>query len=115
MAMREHVDRIGAIRDRIRALLEDERRRLNEQIRSYPTPIPRCDQQFNHLIARREGVCSEMARLDAAGSRAAADDGGAWLDAFIAASACLEADAKLRLKAALCEGPVAEVPHVPGS
>jgi hypothetical protein len=25
------------------------RRRLAEEIRSYPTPIPRCDAQFNHL------------------------------------------------------------------
>jgi hypothetical protein len=25
------------------------RQRLAEEIRSYPTPIPRCDAQFNHL------------------------------------------------------------------
>jgi len=29
--------------------LRDVRRWLAEEIRSYPTPIPRCDAQFNHL------------------------------------------------------------------
>ncbi len=105
MAMHEHVDGIASIRDRIRALLEDERQRLQTEIRSYPTPIPRCDQQFNHLIARRELVGSDLARLDAAA------DNGEGPDRFIDSFACLDPEARLRLKAALGELPIAEMPH----
>jgi hypothetical protein len=105
MAMHEHVDGMASIRARIRALLEDERQRLQAEIRSYPTPIPRCDQQFNHLIARRELVCSDLARLDAAA------DNGKGPDGFIDSFACLDPEAKLRLKAALGALPIAEMPH----
>ena len=27
---------------------------LADEIRSYPTPIPRCDAQFNHLVGQRD-------------------------------------------------------------
>jgi len=50
------------------------RERLAEEIRDYPTPIPRCDAQFNHLyeqlgrLARDleaiEGEKSERARVE---------------------------------------------------
>jgi len=36
------------------------RNRLNEEIRNYPTPIPRCDAQFNHLYERREGIVRDL-------------------------------------------------------
>jgi vacuolar-type H+-ATPase subunit I/STV1 len=43
--------------------------RLDAEIRAYPTPIPRCDAQFNHLLEERdrirrllEEVSSEEAR-----------------------------------------------------
>jgi hypothetical protein len=97
--------RLGALRDRIRAVLEGERRQVHEEIRAYPTPIPRCDQQFNHLIERRELLAAELARLDAtAGAGAPVPDGGASLDAFISSSACLAPDFKLQLQALLHEG-----------
>jgi len=113
--MTEAIDRVGAIRERIRAALENERQRLQEEIRSYPTPIPRCDQQFNHLIDRRELLSSELSRLETAGS-SAAGDGGASLEAFIDSSACLDAGTKSRLKAALHqEESVVEMPHAADS
>lgn len=90
--------------DRVKACLESERERLRAEIRAYPTPIPRCDAQFNHLIERRERLFQELARLDAARSSAAADDGGIRVEEFIDASGCLDDDAKLRLKSALSEG-----------
>ena len=46
-----------------RHLLEEEKRRLDEEIRAYPTPIPRCDAQFNHLFERRAEVVRELERL----------------------------------------------------
>jgi hypothetical protein len=33
-----------------RQMLEARRQALDEEIRAYPTPIPRCDAQFNHLF-----------------------------------------------------------------
>jgi hypothetical protein len=105
--------RFAALRDRVRALLEGERQRLQEEIRTYPTPIPRCDQQFNHLIARRELLFSALGRLDAVASLASADHGDAWLDAFIDSSG-LEAHLKLRLRAAASQRTVAERSRVAG-
>ncbi len=111
--MNDRADRFAARRDRVRALLQGERQRLQEEIRTYPTPIPRCDQQFNHLIARRELLFSALGRLDAPASVASADDGDAWLDAFIDSSA-LETEFKLRLRAAVSQATVAKSPHVAG-
>ena len=48
MAAPQRVDR--------RRLLEEEKRRLDAEIRAYPTPIPRCDAQFNHLFEERERI-----------------------------------------------------------
>jgi hypothetical protein len=30
--------------------------RLEAEIRAYPTPIPRCDAQFNHLMEERDRI-----------------------------------------------------------
>ena len=43
--------------------LEEERRRLDAEIRAYPTPIPRCDAQFNALFERREAIARELDAL----------------------------------------------------
>jgi len=56
MAAPQRVDR--------RRLLEEEKRRLDAEIRAYPTPIPRCDAQFNHLFERRKEIVRELERLD---------------------------------------------------
>ena len=89
--------------DMVKACLESERERVHAEIRAYPTPIPRCDAQFNHLIEQRDRLFQELSRLDAARSSAAADDAAARVEAFIEASGCLDDDAKLRLKSALSE------------
>jgi hypothetical protein len=43
--------------------LEEEKRRLDAEIRDYPTPIPRCDAQFNALFERRDAIVRELAQL----------------------------------------------------
>ena len=48
-----------------RTKLEQERRRLDEEIRAYPTPIPRCDAQFNHLFERRARIVAAIEALTA--------------------------------------------------
>ncbi len=118
MTTEEQGPRVAATQDRIRALLERERQQLLDEIRTYPTPIPRCDQQFNHLIAQRDLLAQALARLDAAaGHGVPASERGARLDAFLDSCGCLDADLKLRLQAALRESPLgtAKTLHVPGT
>jgi hypothetical protein len=53
--------------------LQAEKQRLYEEIRSYPTPIAGCDQQFNDLLERQARVIAELRRVttsaNAAGTR----------------------------------------------
>jgi hypothetical protein len=37
---------------------------LNQEIRSYPTPIARCDEQLTDLLERRSRVVDELRRLE---------------------------------------------------
>jgi len=47
-------------------------RELDGQIREYPTPIPRCDAQFNHLYEQRASALRELGALRNATSPQAA-------------------------------------------
>ena len=102
--MDRHVDLVRAW-ESVRSQLESERSRIVEEIRAYPTPIPRCDEQFNHLIRRRERLSEELTRLeDAARSTASAD--ASRLEAFIDSSQCLDDNVRSRLKSALREASI---------
>lgn len=76
--------------DKVREHLEDERYRISREMVQYPTPIPACDQDFNHLLAEREQVNEELARLEqyAARSHSAAEPLAA-IDEFIQSSPCI--------------------------
>ncbi len=37
---------------------------INAEIRNYPTPIPRCDAQFNHLLEQQARLSRELEQLD---------------------------------------------------
>ena len=39
------------------------KRSLDDEIRSYPTPIPRCDAQFNHAYAQRARLAALLQRI----------------------------------------------------
>jgi hypothetical protein len=56
------------------------RKRLAEEIRSYPTPIPRCDAQFNHLYEQQGRLARDLERFSA--------DGPAreWVERFVASA-----------------------------
>ena len=43
--------------------LENEKRRINEEIRTYPTPIAGCDAQFNYLLEEQARIVKELDRL----------------------------------------------------
>jgi len=71
----------------VRKQLEDERYRIAREIGQYPTPIPACDQDYNHMLAERERLNEELARLEEAERRSAtAADPRAAIDEFIRSS-----------------------------
>ncbi|HKW37444.1 MAG TPA: hypothetical protein VJO54_06520 [Burkholderiales bacterium] len=41
------------------------RERLAGEIRTYPTPIPRCDAQFNHLYEQQGRLLRDLDRIEA--------------------------------------------------
>jgi hypothetical protein len=43
--------------------VEDRKRSVEEEIRNYPAPIPRCDAQFNHLMDQRTKLSQQLSRL----------------------------------------------------
>ncbi len=45
------------------AALETQLARTYEEISSYPTPIPACDEQFNYLLEKRDQLLRELAQL----------------------------------------------------
>lgn len=47
----------------LRASLEERRKQLDEEIRAYPTPIPRCDAQFNFLMEERSRIVRSLEAL----------------------------------------------------
>jgi hypothetical protein len=51
--------------EELRTRLEARRRRLDDEIRAYPTPIPRCDAQFNHLFEQRARIVAAIEALAA--------------------------------------------------
>ena len=56
---------IDSVLETITEHLEDERHRVNEEIRNYPAPIPACDAQFNYLLEERVRIAQELAGLKA--------------------------------------------------
>lgn len=47
-----------------RQQLEAERIRLNAEIGAYPSPIPACDAQFNHLLDKRTRLATALTLFD---------------------------------------------------
>jgi len=54
---------LTSICQELRDYLQRERRLVDEQIRTYPTPIPRCDVQFNDLYERRTRLSQALQRV----------------------------------------------------
>jgi len=51
--------------EEVRRELIRAKRLIDEEIRSYPTPIPRCDAQFNHLYEQQARLARELDRIGA--------------------------------------------------
>lgn len=83
--------------DRIRAHLEDRMRRVRDEIRSYPAPIPACDAQYNFLLEQREALTDELHRLREL--MGGGDGTGVSVEAFLDQCASLDDEARRTLRA----------------
>jgi hypothetical protein len=87
---------------KIRTYLEKEKERIYEEIRSYPRPIPACDQQFNFLLEERTRIAGELQRLDEAFQPSlTGSDALARIDEFIGASSALDDTARKEIRSFL--------------
>jgi hypothetical protein len=106
--------RLELLRVALRDLLLRVKRAVDDEIRSYPTPIPRCDAQFNFLYEQRSRISLFLARTDVVVK--ADDDSNKSIDilAEFVASAPFGGDAteqalRERIKAALSRAAPAPV------
>jgi hypothetical protein len=74
-------DRLETLALELRRWLSGARTVLAGEIRSYPTPIPRCDAQFNYLVEQRDRLSRLATDLDLALERR---DGGVALRSVLA-------------------------------
>jgi len=63
-------DRLRSLAAELRDFVLGAKRALDEELRSYPTPIPRCDAQFNHAYEQRARLAALLHRIDAPADRA---------------------------------------------
>jgi hypothetical protein len=88
----------------LRTHLENERRRIHQEIRSYPRPIPACDQQFNYLLEERSKIYLELTRLHEAFEEGQnSGEPVKFLDVFIRSSSYLDDATKQKLGCCLNE------------
>ena len=60
---------LSALCIEMRDLLGKAKKSVEDEIRAYPTPIPRCDAQFNHLYEQRSRLSRMLARANAVSTR----------------------------------------------
>ena len=58
----------GSLTQEIAEHLRELRQRLAEEIRGYPTPITRCDAQFNHLYEQLGRLSRDLDMIESATS-----------------------------------------------
>ena len=79
--------KLASMLDEIRVHLEGLRRALAAEIRNYPTPIPRCDAQFNHLYEQQSRLARDLDRISAlAGTSLKREDTIELIERFIASA-----------------------------
>jgi hypothetical protein len=92
--MTETTETLRELADDVRGFVERVRRSLDDEIGQYPTPIPRCDAQFNHVYEQRARLAREL-DLDA--------DGQALVRAFARSAPFGDSDEERRLRARSAE------------
>ena len=82
-----HAATLESMWSEIKIHLEERRRALAAEIRNYPTPIPRCDAQFNHLYEQQARLARELDRIGAlAGKSLGRGDAIELIERFIASA-----------------------------
>ena len=82
----------------IQTQLENEKRRVQQEISAYPSPITACDQQFNYLLEQRSRLSQELTRLHEAFEEAQErGESVKSLEQFVRSSGCLDDEAKQKL------------------
>jgi hypothetical protein len=78
---------LESMRNEIKLHLEELRRPLAAEIRNYPTPIPRCDAQFNHLYEQQARLARDLDQISAlAGTSLKREDTIELIERFIASA-----------------------------
>ena len=95
---------MNSVCQRIRLRLESERDRLHLEIRDYPTPIPRCDAQFNHLLEQRDSIARELQRFESVAASWNTAEANRPIEAFIS-KADLSDAVKRDLRSIVTEDP----------
>jgi hypothetical protein len=91
---RENVGALKSLLVELRDQLLSTKCRIDAEIRDYPTPIPRCDAQFNHLYEQRTLLADQVARANAiAADLDTGGNVGPTLDALIEPNALGGAEA----------------------
>jgi len=85
--------KLASIWNEIVLHLEDRRRALAAEIRDYPTPIPRCDAQFNHLYEQQARLARELDRIGAVAGKTRGDT-IELIERFIASAPYTDDDAE---------------------
>jgi hypothetical protein len=86
----------------IRDHLENERQRIYEEIKNYPTPIPACDAQFNYLLEERQRIPQELDRLKVLSEECLTRaDHLKCLDEFIVSSNYINGEVEQRIRSFL--------------
>ena len=79
--------------------LEDRRRSLAAEIRNYPTPIPRCDAQFNHLYEQQARLARDLEGIGAiAGKSLKREDCIDLIERFVASATYTDDDGEREFK-----------------
>lgn len=93
---------LDSVCDDIRKHLDDERHRINEEIRNYPAPITACDAQFNYLLEQQKEIVQELGRWKELGNDGLArPDYVGRIVELLAASKNINPDAKQRFRSSL--------------
>lgn len=91
--------------EEVRRELLRAKRLIDEEIRGYPTPIPRCDAQFNHLYEQQARLSRDLDRIGAlAGKSLGSADYIRLIEQFTASAPYTDDGAERELKARLVAG-----------
>ncbi len=96
---KEELAALKSLWKEIRDDLKRSKQVIGEEIRNYPTPIPRCDAQFNHLYEQQARLARELDRIAALAEKSLKrEDYIELIGRFIASAPYADDDAERQLR-----------------